>query len=147
MASRGGPGFHGSDGRGCGHSCLGAGRIRLSHRVADVGGNRLARAVESALLYPSPQFGDRGLAGVESDGGGLRDRVGLHLPDPRSAAQHPLHDRFFARPVQAAHLQHRRGNLSGVDAASGRPRALARLMSHARPLTIAAGPSHENRLA
>lgn len=65
MASAGVPGLRNGGERSGGHGRLGAGGVWLGHRVAHMGGHRLASAVETTFLHAAPQFGDRGLAGVE----------------------------------------------------------------------------------
>jgi hypothetical protein len=88
MTSVGGPGlFQGAGVAGAGgHVRMGAGRVRFGQRVTYTAGHRLADALKAALLHTPAQVRDRGLAGVEGDVGGLRDRVGLYQRDPRPPA-------------------------------------------------------------
>ena len=99
------------------------GRVVMSgvpaHRVADVTGHGLARAVHPALVDPAAQLLYRGRVGVERDVRRLRCRVGLDGDDPRPPPERVLDDGLLARAIHAAHVQDgglsgRRGSAHGV---------------------------------
>src|SRR6266536_2840090 len=90
------------------------GRVGLHHRVAHVRGHRLARAVVAALGHPAAQLDKRRRPGVIGHRRGLRDRVRLHLLDARPAAEHRLHDRLLAGPVETADVKDGRAPLLGL---------------------------------
>jgi hypothetical protein len=77
----------------------------FEHGVAHVAGNGLSRAVEAALADPVPQLTDAGALRVVGDGGGLRDRVGVHGDHARLTGQHGLGDVLAGRPLNAGDLE------------------------------------------
>ena len=95
------------------HRVVPVGRVRLRHRVADMGEHRLAGAVVTALLDPPPQLSDRRLRGVVGDRRRLRHRIGFHQPDPGPTAEEPLYHRLLAGPVQPAYVQDGRHGFAG----------------------------------
>jgi len=72
-----------------------AGWVRLGHRVAHVGGHRLAGAVKTTILNPSAKLRHRGAGRVEVDGRGLGHGVDLHIDDSASAAQDGVDHRLL----------------------------------------------------
>ena len=85
---------------------------RLEHRVADVAGNGLARAVEAAFPHPVPQLAHTGTRRVEVDGGGLGDRVRVDGQHPGPTGQHGLGDVLAGRPVDTGDFED--GDRTGV---------------------------------
>ena len=91
-----------------------AGRRGLGHRVADVVGDRTARAVVAAVADPPDQLRHRRHPRVVGHQRRLRHRIRRHVDDSGPARESALHDVLRRGPVQATDVQHH-GHRSGHD--------------------------------